>query len=235
MCLCTGALSVVAFGVGYYANLPSVVYLSSLLALSPLLGGLAPEETSATTGRVPGSVPPALVGPDPEPRPSIAGASVPGPASGFTDDGWFVMSFIPTYDDTNSVGNVYFANYIRYVGKCRELFFTACMPDFDIKTTDFFILTNEIQHKYRREVVEFEPILVRIRIQKHNRRFVTLEHEILSDAGDCIGRGTQRLMFVASSDYSLVDIPPSVIAAFLPHLARTATNANLARLRSSAA
>uniref|UniRef100_UPI002595FBE8 acyl-CoA thioesterase n=1 Tax=uncultured Methylobacterium sp. TaxID=157278 RepID=UPI002595FBE8 len=55
------------------------------------------------------------------------------------DGEWFVMHLTPTYDDTNSVGNVYFANYVRWVGKARELFFNVCMPDFDLATTRFYI------------------------------------------------------------------------------------------------
>ncbi|WP_204349280.1 hypothetical protein, partial [Klebsiella pneumoniae] len=50
-----------------------------------------------------------------------------GTSHGF-DGQWFVLRMIPTYDDTNSVGNVYFANYVRWVGKAREMFFNICMP-----------------------------------------------------------------------------------------------------------
>ncbi|MGH9917074.1 MAG: acyl-CoA thioesterase, partial [Pyrinomonadaceae bacterium] len=66
------------------------------------------------------------------------------------DGEWFVMHLTPTYDDTNSVGNVYFANYVRWVGKARELFFNVCMPDFDLATTRFYILTRSFTHDYRR-------------------------------------------------------------------------------------
>ena len=72
------------------------------------------------------------------------------PSHGF-DGEWFVMQLVPTYDDTNSVGNVYFANYVRWVGKARELFFNVCMPDFDFATTRFYILTRSFSHDYRRE------------------------------------------------------------------------------------
>jgi YbgC/YbaW family acyl-CoA thioester hydrolase len=127
------------------------------------------------------------------------------------------MGIIPTYDDTNSVGNVYFANYIRWVGKTRELFFAHCMPAFDLKTTRFYILTKSIKHDFRREVAEFQAVKVRIRIGEHNRKFVTLEHEILAEDGGLIGKGSQALMFVDSQDYRPLDIPKDVVAGFLPH------------------
>ncbi|WP_204324907.1 hypothetical protein, partial [Morganella morganii] len=68
---------------------------------------------------------------------------------------------------------VYFANYVRWVGKAREMFFNICMPKFDLKTTDFYVLTKSFTHDFRREAVEFEPITVKIKIANHNRKFVT--------------------------------------------------------------
>ena len=125
---------------------------------------------------------------------------------------------MPSYDDTNSVGNVYFANYVRWVGKTRELFFAKCVPNFDLKTTGFFILTRDFYHKFIRETREFEAILVRIRVGKHNRKFVTLEHEIRNRAGDLLGKGTQQLMFVDVATYGLIDVPVEALRGFLPYV-----------------
>lgn len=141
------------------------------------------------------------------------------------DGQWFVLSLIPTYDDTNSVGNVYFANYVRWVGKARELFFNTCMPDFDLKSTDFYVLTKTFQHDFRREAVEFEPVSVRVRIASHNRKFVTLAHEIHSEINGLLGRGEQSLMFVDSVQYRPLDIPRSIIEGFLPYWPKSSPHA----------
>ncbi|MGN8022318.1 acyl-CoA thioesterase [Phyllobacterium sp. 22229] len=133
------------------------------------------------------------------------------------DGEWFVMHLTPTYDDTNSVGNVYFANYVRWVGKARELFFNVCMPDFDLATTRFYILTRSFTHDYRRESKEFEQISVRIKIARHNRKFVTLQHEIHSAAQGLLGHGEQSLMFVDRDQYNPLDIPGEVIKGFLAY------------------
>lgn len=129
---------------------------------------------------------------------------------------WFVMRVVPTYDDTNSVGNVYFANYVRWVGKARELFFNACMPNFDLETTRYYVLTRSFQHDFRREIDEFEPAKIRIRIAAHNRKFVTLAHEIVSDRHGLLGRGEQSLMFVDRSSFKPLDIPVDIVRGFLP-------------------
>ncbi|MFZ9937132.1 MAG: acyl-CoA thioesterase [Luteolibacter sp.] len=131
---------------------------------------------------------------------------------------WFVYSFIATYQDTNSVGNVYFGMYALFVGKTRELFFNQVMPDFDLKTTKFYILTRSFEHKFVREAREFDVITVKIRVADFNRKFCTLEHQVFGSENELLGKGKQSLLFVSSKDYSLLDIPGEVYTAFMPHL-----------------
>jgi acyl-CoA thioesterase FadM len=131
---------------------------------------------------------------------------------------WFVYSMIATYQDTNSVGNVYFGMYGLYVGKTRELFFNKVMPEFDLKTTQFYILTRSFEHKFVREAREFDVITVKIRVADFNRKFCTLEHQIFGTDNELLGKGRQSLLFVSSRDYSLLDIPSEVYTAFMPHI-----------------
>jgi acyl-CoA thioesterase FadM len=130
---------------------------------------------------------------------------------------WFVYSFIATYQDTNSVGNVYFGMYGLFVGKTRELFFDQVMPEFDLKTTKFYILTRSYEHKFVREAREFDVITVKIRVADFNRKFCTLEHQIFGSDNELLGKGKQSLLFVSSKDYSLLDIPGEVYTAFIPY------------------
>ena len=149
------------------------------------------------------------------------------------DGQWFVMHMIPTYDDTNSVGNIYFANYVRWVGKTRELFFNICMPRFDLKTTNFYVLTKSFTHDFRREAGEFEPITVRLKIATHNRKFVVLAHEIYSKNHGLLGRGEQSLMFVDTQHNRPLAIPRAIIEGFLPYWPKTSPHADEGPLLSS--
>jgi acyl-CoA thioesterase FadM len=155
----------------------------------------------------------------------VAGTEVVAPQqpsqhdiAGHFEGKWFVYSTIATYADTNSVGNVYFGMYGMYVGKTRELFFNAAMPDFDLKTTHFYILTRSFEHKFVREAREFDTITVKIRVSDFNRKFCTLEHQVFGANNELLGKGKQSLLFVSSKDYSLLDIPPEVYKAFMPYL-----------------
>ena len=154
---------------------------------------------------------------------AVAGTDVVAPMpqdahslGGHFEGKWFVYSMIATYQDTNSVGNVYFGMYALFVGKTRELFFNQVMPDFDLKTTDFFILTRSFEHKFVREAREFDVITVKIRIADFNRKFATLEHQIFGTENELLGKGKQSLLFVSAKDYSLLNIPSQVYSAFLP-------------------
>jgi acyl-CoA thioesterase FadM len=147
---------------------------------------------------------------------SLVGA-VQHPLGGHFEGKWFVHSFMATYADTNSVGNVYFGMYAMWVGKTRELFFNRVMPKFNLKDTPFYILTRSFEHKFVRETREFETVSVRIRIGGYNRKFVTLEHEIYDSQHQLLGKGQQSLLFVSSADYKMIDVPPEVHTAFLPY------------------
>src|SRR5699024_3840028 len=72
-------------------------------------------------------------------------------SSEYVEGKWYVHTLKATYGDTNSVGNVYFGMYAMWVGKTRELFFNYCLPNFNIQTTPFLILTRAFEHKFALE------------------------------------------------------------------------------------
>jgi acyl-CoA thioesterase FadM len=150
-------------------------------------------------------------------------ATIPPSAAGKFDGDWFQVQLIPTYDDTNAVGNVYFANYVRWVGKARELFFNECMPEFDLSTTAYYVLTRSFHHEFRREAKEFEDVLVRIKIAGNNRKFVTLRHEIVSPLRGILGRGEQSIMFLDAKNLQPLDIPRAIVEGFLPYWPRNSS------------
>ncbi len=232
LCFLLGTGSAACTAIGYYAQLVPVMAvapLMPLLAATRLLRqpAIAATASTAVVSGVPAQPPvrtdlgigqatDGMIG-----QIGRSGASERPAAtwlSGRFEGNWFLYDVIPTYDDTNSVGNVYFANYVRWVGKTRELFFARCVPDFDLKTTGFFILTRDFYHKFVRETREFEAVLVRIRVGKHNRKFVTLEHEVRGADGDLLGKGTQQLMFVDVASHALIDVPVDMLRGFLPYV-----------------
>jgi len=224
------SISLVIFAFGYYTNADALLLLGSLLPLIYVIWLVInadllrvvhdrAEEVIEAASEIP-----ALKAISKTAN-VAAGSQVQAPAQadahalgGHFEGKWFVYSFLATYQDTNSVGNVYFGMYAMFVGKTRELFFNQAMPDFDLKTTDFFILTRSFEHKFVREAREFDTITVKIRVSDFSRKFCTLEHQVFGTDNEVLGKGKQNLLFVSSKDYSLLDIPSQVYTAFMPYL-----------------
>lgn len=224
-CLC-----LVVFAFGYMVKLNVLMYLGSMLPLVYVVWLVTTTDLLRLVTEKAGEVTraaaeiPAIKAisktESPAPRTEVAAPASPGThdLKGHFEGKWFVYSMVATYQDTNSVGNVYFGMYPLYVGKTRELFFNAAMPDFDLKTTKFYILTRSFEHKFVRETREFDTITVKISVGDFNRKFCTLEHQIFGSEGQLLGKGKQSLLFVSSKDYGLLDIPPEVYSAFMKYI-----------------
>ncbi len=217
----TGLASIAIFGIGYFAENTMIMAFASVMPViyacltkAELRASVKAEITEAN--KLLATASPIIIGTQPIQRESLPqGAKSVSIKGCYILDSWFVHEFIPTYQDTNSVGNVYFAMYAMWVGKTRELFFLHAMPDFDPRTSSFLILTRSFEHKFAKEIREFQPVSIQIKIAEYNRKFVTLEHRILDAAGDLVGKGKQVLMFVSSQDYALIDLPTPVQEAFI--------------------
>ena len=227
---CVGSVAVVIFAYGYFLANPLGMILGSILPVGyvgwllvkpgaghEFIGGV--EELEDTVGGPSGElagqeekIEPGRVVPFPQ-----ADGAVPTDLFGHFEGKWFVHTFVATYADTNSVGNVYFGMYAMWVGKTRELFFNRCLPKFNLKTTPYYILTRSFEHKFTRETREFERVSVKIKVGEYNRKFVTLEHQIFDSSGNQLGKGKQQLIFVSSGDYKLLDIPDEVYQAFVAY------------------
>ena len=238
---CIGSLAVVIFAFGYLLGYPVFMIIGSLLPLGYVVWTLAKptagedfvsdaDQLGAPADEMSPLAAPTLPAAQAHVR---AAAEAPAtltetakslveavqhPLGGHFEGKWFVHSFVATYADTNSVGNVYFGMYAMWVGKTRELFFNRVMPKFNLKNTAFYILTRSFEHKFVRETREFETVSVRIRIGGYNRKFVTLEHEIYDSQNQLLGKGQQSLLFVSSADYRMIDVPPEVHSAFIPYV-----------------
>ena len=225
------SMSMVIFAFGYFKAETSLLILGSVLPMAYVIWlvvntdllRVVTEKAGEVIEAASSSDIPAIKAIAKTVHPTVPKSEIVVPADahalgGHFEGKWFVYSMIATYADTNSVGNVYFGMYGMYVGKTRELFFAKAMPDFDLKTTKFFILTRSFEHKFVREAREFDTITVKIRVADFNRKFCTLEHQIFGADNQLLGKGQQSLLFVSSKDYSLLDIPPEMHKAFMPYL-----------------
>lgn len=218
---CLGLTALGLGGCGYFLREPWLMILAALLPFTAL-GYLRRKTEEEATAEIAVEVEPPAEASAPEslaPAPVMTTSTGGGSHDlrGHFEGKWFVTSFMTTYADTNSVGNVYFGMYAMWAGKTRELFFNQVMPDFNLETSSFYILTRTFEHKFVRETREFHEVSVRLRIGSYNRKFVTLEHEIHDAELGLLGKGKQTLMFVTAKNYKLIDLPPEIFTAFIAY------------------
>ena len=158
LCTMIGLAAFLTFAVGYIGDVPGLMAVSPFIGL---IGAFSAVKACFWSAETPAAVPePASFLVEPIDRKH----EFPETIQDYGFDGqWFFLNIIPTYDDTNSIGKVYFASYFRWVGKAREMFFNSCMPDFDLSRTQFYVLTKSFAHEFCQEIQEFQPISVRAR------------------------------------------------------------------------
>ena|SRR2546425_10603018 len=80
---------------------------------------------------------------------------------------YFETSFVTTFSDTNVVGNVYFANYVLWQGKCRELFLHEFCPDI-VKEIEagHALVTLDLSCRYIEQLRALEKVVMRMNVEE---------------------------------------------------------------------
>jgi acyl-CoA thioesterase FadM len=72
---------------------------------------------------------------------------------------------VVSFDETNLVGNVYYANHIRWQGLCREMFIREHAPGIlDELKQGLLLVTIRCSCEYYAELFAFDEIAIRMRL-----------------------------------------------------------------------
>jgi enediyne core biosynthesis thioesterase len=75
----------------------------------------------------------------------------------------FEYCFTTTFEETNLVGNIYFANYARWQGKCREMFLQEYCPDvIDQVHKGLALITLDLHLRYISQLFAFDKVIMRM-------------------------------------------------------------------------
>ena len=120
---------------------------------------------------------------------------------------YFEHRHIVGLDETNVVGNVYFAHFIRWQGHCRELFLRERVPGLLAELGEGLkIFTLECSCEYVAEVFAFDEIAVRMRLAELTQTQVafTFEYVRLHGATEQrVATGRQRVLCMRTGDDGL--------------------------------
>jgi enediyne biosynthesis thioesterase len=115
------------------------------------------------------------------------------------------------FEETNLVGNVYYVNYLRWQGRCREMFLRDHVPEvLDELTRGLHLVTTRVTCDFLAELFAFDQVIVRMRLETvvQNRIMMTFEYWRSTPAGEeLVARGEQGAACMRQEGARLVPTP----------------------------
>jgi enediyne biosynthesis thioesterase len=126
------------------------------------------------------------------------------------------------FEETNLVGNVYYVNYLRWQGRCREMFLreraTAVLEDLQ---NDLKLFTLKCECEFLVEITAFDELSIRMRLEDLTQTQIGFAFDYVrlrKDEEVLIARGRQRIacMRGPNTDTKPTRVPESLRAALAP-------------------
>lgn len=98
----------------------------------------------------------------------------------------YEMRHTVSFEETNLVGNVYYANHVRWQGRCREMFLRDHCPEVLRELSgDLALVTLRCSCEYLDELEAFDEVLIRMSLEElvQNRISLRFEYFRLEEGG----------------------------------------------------
>jgi len=123
---------------------------------------------------------------------------------------------IVTFEETNLVGNVYYANHIRWQGACREMFLKDHAPDIlEQLYNDLVMVTTRVSCEYFNELFAFDEVILSMRAGEVTSSRIVMKFDYIR-ADELIARGEQQI--ACMSQNQSISIPKYLRDALTPYL-----------------
>ena len=124
------------------------------------------------------------------------------------------------FEETNLVGNVYYVNYLKWQGRCREMFVREHAPDVaDLLQRDIALATVRCSCDYIAELRAFDAVTIAMRLTSLGRTSLTMTFEYFKLAGerrDLVARGEQAVACMRRAGGAMLPEPlPATLMAAL--------------------
>jgi enediyne biosynthesis thioesterase len=82
------------------------------------------------------------------------------------------------FEETNLVGNVYYANHVRWQGRCREMFLRDHCPEIlDELAGGLALVTVRCSCEYLAELAAFDQVLIRMTFEEMVQNRITMRFD----------------------------------------------------------
>jgi enediyne core biosynthesis thioesterase len=112
------------------------------------------------------------------------------------------------FEETNLVGNVYYVNYLRWQGRCRELFLRDHAPDVLTELGGrLALVTTRCSCDYLAELSAFDEVVLKMSLKAMMQSRVSMFFEYWRQAGgdeELVARGEQEVACMMREGQRLV-------------------------------
>jgi enediyne core biosynthesis thioesterase len=147
---------------------------------------------------------------------------------------YFEIRHTVGFEDTNVAGNVYFVNYLRWQGHCREKFLTQKAPEVlaEVMDDDLKLFTLKAECDFFAEITAFDELSVRMRLEDLTQTQIQFSFDyvrLADDQENLVARGRQRIACMRGPNNNTV--PARVPAALREALEPFAMTSDLSGRR----
>jgi enediyne core biosynthesis thioesterase len=119
-------------------------------------------------------------------------------------DRYYEYRHVVGFEETNLVGNVYYVNYIRWQGRCREMFLLQNASGvLDELRSGLKLFTLKSECEFIAEIAAFDEISIRMRMEDQTQTQIGFAFDyvrIREGTEDLIARGRQRVACMRIAD-----------------------------------
>ena len=138
-------------------------------------------------------------------------------------ESYFEYQHTVGFEETNLVGNVYYVNYLRWQGRCRELFLKTKAPEVlaDLQD-DLKLFTLRVGCEFFAEITAFDELSIRMRLVELAQTQIefSFDYVRVSDGGELlVARGGQRVACMRGPNTRTVParVPEALARALEPY------------------
>ncbi|AEB44793.1 MULTISPECIES: acyl-CoA thioesterase [Micromonospora] len=130
------------------------------------------------------------------------------------------------FEETNLVGNVYYVNYLRWQGRCREMFLHDKANDvLDDLRSDLKLFTLKVDCEFFAEITAFDQLAIRMRLVELAQTQIefSFDYVRMHPEGEVlVARGRQRVacMRGPNNRTSPSRVPEALARALAPYRVR---------------
>jgi enediyne biosynthesis thioesterase len=127
------------------------------------------------------------------------------------------------FEETNLVGNVYYVNYLRWQGRCREMFLKEMAPAvLEDMRDDLKLFTLKVECEFFAEITAFDELSIRMRLEELTQTQIQFAFDYVKTNGEfesLIARGVQRIACMRGPNTATVParVPAALREALAPY------------------